>query len=208
MDDEGLLIRRVIDRQPEAEEEFVRRYRGLILGLARGRFGLAENAAQEMLQTTIAKLWEEDLKALRAWRGHGKFTTYLTVIVTHLHLRERKKERHRLEEPMDLAELQHPDPMAKVDSQVTREERLRLVAATARGLSARDRLVLALRFGDERSPKEMSGVLGMAPGTVRKAVHDALARLRRKLSDKQPELFDQDSAKILPGDFGSKDKKT
>jgi RNA polymerase sigma factor (sigma-70 family) len=190
VDEEGQLIRRVIDRQPEAEEEFVRRYSGLVLGLARGRFALVNSEADEILQMTMAKLWEQDCRALRAWRGKGKFTSYLTVIVTHLCMRERGRERSRLEQAMDLSELVQVDPSPEPETVLAKRERLRLVEETCLQLAPRDRLLLALRFGDERTPQEMSTVLGMHPGTVRKALHDALRRLRSRLAEKKPGLFE------------------
>ena len=89
--EEEQLIQRVIARDPEAEDLFVERYRGLILGLARGRFGLGETVGEEILQATIARLWEHDRRALRSWKGKGKFASYLTIIVTHLCLRQRER---------------------------------------------------------------------------------------------------------------------
>lgn len=193
MDEEGQLIRRVIERQPEAEEEFVRRYSGLVLGLARGRFAFVGNAADEVLQMTFTKLWEQDCRALRAWRGKGKFTSYLTVIVTHLCLRERAREGRRLEQAMDLSERPQADSNPGANVALLEAERMRLVDEARRQLSPRDRLLLSLRFGDERTPQEMSTVLSLAPGAVRKGLHDALRRLRSLLLEQKPELFESPS---------------
>ena len=203
MDDETQLIRRVIARQPEAEEEFVRRYSGLVLGLARGRFGLVGGAAEDILQATMEKLWRDDCRALRAWRGRGRFASYLTVIVTHHCLRQRQTLERRQEEAMAPAELARvaagSQPVAAVptaDAALISRERRRHVDEELGQLPARDRLLLALRFADGRSPKEIAAVTGQASGTVRKAIHDALRRLRRRLVARRPELFEAPVAEV------------
>lgn len=192
MDDEEQLIRRVLARQGEAEEDFVRRYRGLVLGLARGRFGLTENDAEELLQATIEKLWSEDCRALRTWRGRGRFTSYLTVIVTHLFLRQKQNQQRRREEALAADELSAIVDGARsvADALVVGEQR-RLVDEERCRMPVRDQLLLALRFTDERSAKDIAAVTGQRPGTVRKAIHDALGRLRRRLMLRRPELFER-----------------
>lgn len=202
MDDEAQLVQRVIARHPEAEDEFVRRYSGLVLGLARGRFNLVGSAADDALQTVIEKLWSDDFKALRAWRGNGKLTTYLTVIVTRQLLRQRQNQARRPEDALDPADLQaasdrvgdrinrgHADA-ALPDEALLAREREDLVSQEWRLLPPRDRLLLAARFTDGRTPREIATVTGQSSGTIRKAIHDAVARLRRRLASRRPELFE------------------
>lgn len=50
-----------------------------------------------------------------------------------------------------------------------------------RGLPARDRAVIALRFGADLDHASIGAVLGMRPGTAGAAVRRALARLRSQL---------------------------
>lgn len=180
VNDELQLIRDVVARQPTAEEEFVRRYRGFVHALARGRLALRGEAVEELWQETMAGLWRDDCRALRSWRGRGRFTTYLTVIVTHLAWRQRRQSRP--EEGMDqlAAEPALDEPSA--EERLARHQARRRVRQALSTLSPRDRLLLALRFADERTPKEMALLLGQAPGTVRKAVHDALRRLHKRLT--------------------------
>lgn len=181
VNDEKELIRRVVARQPAAEEEFVRRYRGIVLALARGRFHLTGDAVDELWQETMTRLWLDDCKALRAWRGNGRFTTYLTVIVTHLAWRHRQKLHRRPEGALDELSNEPTLDEPSADERLVEGQRQRQVRSAISDLSPRDRLLLALRFTDERTPQEMAQLLGQAPGTVRKAVHDALKRLRRRL---------------------------
>lgn len=181
VNDEQRLIHRVVARHPAAEDEFVDRYRGFVLGLARGRLQADGDTADELWHETLAKLWQDDHKALKAWRGQGRFTTYLTVIVTHLAWRRRRRR-----QPEDgLHELTREpvveDPAA--DDVLMRQQAQRAVRRAITTLSPRDRLLIALRFNDERTPKDIAVLLGQAPGTVRKALHDALKRLRLRLTE-------------------------
>ncbi len=178
--DEWQLIQQVVARQPAAEEEFVRRYRGLVHALARGRLALHGEAIDELWQETMARLWRDDCRALRAWRGRGRFTTYLTVIVIHLAWRQRR--RVCLEEGMDQLVNEPCLDEPSADERLVQGQTQRQVQQAVSSLAPRDRLLLALRFADERTPKEIARLLGQAPGTVRKAVHDALRRLRKRLA--------------------------
>ncbi|MEM7049364.1 MAG: sigma-70 family RNA polymerase sigma factor [Acidobacteriota bacterium] len=184
MADEKDLLRRVVAREAGAEEEFVERYRDLVLGLAHGRLGLPREAAEELLQETMMRLWEKDHRALRAWRGQGKLSTYLTVITLRL-ARERAvggMEPRRAEGPP-------PRPLPTPGESVEAQERWQSVRRAFAGGTPRDRLVLALRFLDERSPSEIAQLLGTRPGAARKAIHDALRRLRQRLRQGRPDLF-------------------
>lgn len=90
---------------------------------------------------------------------------------------------------MELELLSASDPTPAADAQLSARQRLREVEDSIGQLSPRDRLLLALRFVDERTPKEISSVLGLTPGGARKAVHDAVQRLRAQLTQRRPELF-------------------
>lgn len=206
METEQDLIRRVIDGDPQAEEAFVERYQGLVLGLARGRFGLDAAASEDLWQATIERLWEHDRQALRAWRGRGRFTSYLTVIVTHLCLRQRERHARRGEQPCETLDPAWVDPAASADQDLEERERRRLVDEAVGELSARDRLLLALRYDDERSPKDIAQALRIEPGAVRKGLHDALGRLRRLLAGRRPELFAPESEEILRPSFGRRSR--
>lgn len=181
VNDDPVLIRRVVERQPGAEDDFVERYRGVVLGLARGRLGIHGESAEELWHDTLAKLWQDDHKALRAWRGQGRFSTYLTVIVTHLASRRRQRLARLTEESLETLPEEPTEATPRADEALMQDEAQHAVRRAMSGLSARDRLLIALRYADERTPKDIGLLVGQAPGTVRKALHDALKRLRRQL---------------------------
>jgi len=185
------LIASVLEGQRGARGEFVRRYEALVLDLARRRFGFRGEAADELLQQVVEKLWDNDCRALRSWRGGGPFSSYLTVIVCHACLRQRGREhqqqRGRVQDGLALEQVAAPGPLAS--ERLARREKRETLRAALKTLSPRDRLLLVLRFGDERTPKEISTALGLRPGTARKALHDALRRLKGRARALNPELF-------------------
>ncbi|MEM7585967.1 MAG: sigma-70 family RNA polymerase sigma factor [Acidobacteriota bacterium] len=186
--DDQSLIQRLLEGDTEAEQTFSSRYRGLAVGLARGRFGLDTAAAEEVWQEAVVKLWAADFKALRAWRGEGRFSTYLTVIVSRLCLRRRSASVRRDEAPLDAAS-EIADSAPGPGQQAAQEERRRVLASALAGLSERDRLVLALRYQDGHKPSEIAVLLQLSQGAARKALHDAQKRLRQHLRQTHPELF-------------------
>lgn len=188
------LIEQVIDGLPGAQAEFVQRYEGLVLGLARGRFGFEAEASREIFQRVAERLWDNDCRALKSWRRKGRFSSYLTVIVCHLCLRERKRNQMReqvlTETPIASAQWVADGPSAS--ELLDHREKRGAIREAWEALSARDRLLLSLRFQDDRSPREISSALGLRPGAARKALHDAVARLRKRVRGSRPELFGTD----------------
>ncbi|MEM9556012.1 MAG: sigma-70 family RNA polymerase sigma factor [Acidobacteriota bacterium] len=192
------LIRAVLGGDPGAAEELARRLRPLAVGLARGRFGLDAHAAADVWQDVVVRLWSDDFRALRAWRGEGKLTTYVAVIVSRLCLRQRRTPR-REAVAVEATPASTPDPLQHAEH----GERRQAVVAALDGLSARDRLLLTLRYDDEREPREIARLLGLEPGTARKALHDARKRLRKRLRRLRPELFDDSPLEDQPRDQGA-----
>ena len=179
------LVERVRDGDPDAEDAFVRSCRSLVLGIAHGRFRMTPDEAEEVLQQTMLRLFQEERRALKAWRGEGKFSTYLTVIVTRLCLGRGKREERDVS--LDDADLPAKDPSA--DDALASVERRRALAGELRSLRPRDRLLLRLRYGDGREPTEFAPLLGLSPAAARKGLHDALRRLRRRVEVAHPELI-------------------
>jgi RNA polymerase sigma factor (sigma-70 family) len=65
--------------------------------------------------------------------------------------------------------------------EVASVERIALSAAVAT-LDARDREIIALRFGADMTAREIGRVLSIRPNTVEVAIHRALAKLRNEIA--------------------------
>ncbi|MEL7060594.1 MAG: sigma-70 family RNA polymerase sigma factor [Acidobacteriota bacterium] len=176
------LIRAVLADEPGADEEWVRRHRRLVIGLARRRYGFDREQAEEILQATVAALWADDRKVLRAWRGRGRFSTYLTVVVCRLC--RRRAETARVRRLVEVPPVERSDAAPSPAERAAVRERQEVVRSALAELRPRDRLLISLRFFDDREPAEMAPLVGLSPGAVRKAVHDALGRLRRQVGER------------------------
>lgn len=186
------LVRRALAGEASAVQELTTLVRRLVLGLACKRFGVDPETAEDLLQASLTRLWEHECRALRAWRGNGRLTTYLTVIVSNLWFRERTRLARR-DETLRSAPREHrPAPPTPAERLASKEQSREVEAALGQ-LRPRDRLLLSLRFVDEKSPKEIASMLGMKPATARKALHDAARRLRRLFEDGASELIPERS---------------
>ncbi len=197
--DDQRLISRVLADDAEAKDELLSRFRGLAIGLARGRFAFDPLVANEIWQKVVLKLWADDRKALRCWRGEGRFSTYLTVIVVRIcwRHREARSRRASVSEPLESAAnlaATGPGP----EQLAARNDRKRALGHCLAELSPRDRLLLTLRFRDGYKPSEIARLLKLTPGGVRKALHDARKRVHRRLLDAAPELFAPSEGNALP----------
>lgn len=187
------LLRAIVSRRAGADAEFVSRYRRLAVGLAIRRFGLSELEAEEVFQSLVVRLWSNDFRALRAWRGEGRLSTYLAVIVARLCM-ERVREGQRAAgapgtgSEADDRSVEHHSVVASH----LRRERASAVRAALGELSAPHRLALMLRFEGDRSSREVGRILGIGAGAARKRVFDAKRRLRRILLARYRELFVED----------------
>ena len=144
------LVQRVVAGDGEAAARLTATVRRLVHGLARRRFGIDADAAEDLLQASLARLWDDDCRALRAWRGKGRLTTYITVIVANLWSREQAKASRREDARRAACTDTMPEPTTPAD-RLADKERRRAVERALGALRPRDRLLLTLRFVDENS---------------------------------------------------------
>jgi RNA polymerase sigma-70 factor (ECF subfamily) len=146
---------------------YSRRVYAVVRRLA-GEDALAEDWAQET--------WIRAVRALPAFRGDSRFSTWLHRIAvnTALHARRSRERKAGREEPLD-------------DEFVTRPEggdallRLRLERAIAR-LPEGMRRVLVLHDVEGYTHEEIGEMLGVAAGTCKSQLFKARARMRQMLA--------------------------
>ena len=166
----------------EAWETFVAEYSGVILHVCH-QVEPGHDAVMDGYTAVLDALRENDCRRLRSYTPvtGARFTTWLVVVVRRLLLdrrrhrygrirgddaaaRNEREVRRRLED-LVVAELdadQLPDARGSdADGALRREEQRRAVHAALRELPASDRLLLALRFEDERSAREIAPLVGL-----------------------------------------------
>ncbi len=179
--------RKLVEDDRETLEQFLEGLESLVLTIARGRYRFRVHEAEDILLEVLRKLWVENRAALMRWRGEGSFEAYLSAIVHRFCLMELRRRRRRVPEigTEDLDRFHAP----RGDEPLERDQFRRLYSEAARQLSERDRRLLRLRFIEEREYSEIVSEMEISTGAARKAVHSALARLRRRLQEIAPELF-------------------
>jgi len=163
-----------------------------------------EDAEMDRYAHVLEQLRADDFHRLRRFAadGRGRFTTWLTVVVRRIcldHERSRygrgspasdadaRSARRRLADlvavnldPDRLGASLPEGPVARLQ----REEARAALRAATTGLDPEDRLLLALRFADERSAREIAEIVGLpTPFHVYRRLNAILARLRADLAE-------------------------
>lgn len=140
--------------------------------LAAGDDSDADDIAQESLIKAIATLPRFDPE-------RGSLDAWLWRIVTNTARDSMRRARVRaLFAERFARDMPSTDPE---DTAIERATSAEVYAAMAR-LNARDRELLALRFGSDLSTSEVGDVVGLSAESARRAIGRALERLRVKLS--------------------------
>ena len=188
-----------------AWERLVERYTPLLLKVARG-LGSGHDAALDRYAYVLERLREDDFRRLRVFRpdGPARFSTWLVVTARRLcvdHHRTRfgrpptalngdrglRQIRRRLAmddgDEVDLASI--PDHSAiSLEDGLDGTTRDRALNNLLTGLSSRDRLLLQLRFHDERSAAEIARTMQFpTPFHVYRRVQSVLNQLRMSIEN-------------------------
>lgn len=138
-----------------------------------------EPLADSLTQETFVKAW----KSRKSFRGDGELKSWLMRIAVNL-ARDELRRRKRwwtispTEEPV--SRLRDESPTA--DALVEAGQIGRAIREALETLSARQRVVFALRHYEGRSLEEIAAMIGMKPATARVHLHRATARMRRELA--------------------------
>jgi RNA polymerase sigma factor (sigma-70 family) len=152
---------------PEAWEEFVRRYGGLIVAAVRG---LAPGEIEDLTQDVFVRLCKDDFRLLRSYDpARASLSTWLTIVARST---ARDALRRRRAEAVPIESV--PEARLAVEP-VEPAIRLKLPEAL---LSPRQREILAMLYDREMDVAEIAQALGIDAQTVRSTHHKAMIKLR------------------------------
>ena len=152
---------------PEAWEEFVRRYGGLIVAAVRS---LAPGEIEDLTQDVFVRLCKDDFRLLRSYDpARASISTWLTIVARST---ARDALRRRRAEAVPIESV--PEARLAVDP-VEPAIRLKLPEEL---LSPRQREILAMLYDREMDVAEIAQALGIDAQTVRSTHHKAMIKLR------------------------------
>lgn len=152
--------------------EFVTEHRDALLRVARLLAAGDEAAAEDVLQTTLTRLYVKWRHVRRADNRLG----YARASLTHTFIDETRRAHRRHETTVD-------QTLGERESAVIHDGELRTVVAQALAdLAPRQRAVVVLRHWLDLDVTETARVLGCSPGTVKSQNARALAHLREALA--------------------------
>ncbi|MGB5875115.1 MAG: RNA polymerase sigma factor [Bacteroidota bacterium] len=162
-------------------------FRDLVVNHQSFAFGLAlrmlceEHDAADVVQEAFVRVW----KHIDDFNPENRFTTWLYAIVSNLcldRLRGRRRARRlfaRSEEASDFEAL--PD-LQLIDEVHSNRELVRIIRLLAEKLSAKQRLVFALRDLQDCSIEETSAITGMSASSVKSNLCYARRHIREMLA--------------------------
>jgi RNA polymerase sigma-70 factor (ECF subfamily) len=186
------LLKRCLNHEPGAWNDFVDRFLGLIYHVVQHTAHLrsmplrpeeAEDLAAEVLLAMIAN----DYAVLRAFRGHSSMATYLTVIARRICVQElarRNAAREVLPSDNKVIEEEEddsPPPSAGLES-------LEEVARLLQKLPGKERSVVRLYYLEGRSYEEISTELNIPVNTIGPILSRARHKLRKDVKSPPPRL--------------------
>ena len=150
--------------------ELVRSYSPRVRSYLRG-FASAAVDADDLLQ----ELWVRAYRKRASFEGRGSFIGWLLMVARNIGLANLKPERAF---PAETAIT--PDPVEDVE-RAQQQQRLRVAIDE---LPTRQREVVLLRIVEGKSTREAAQLLGLAEGTIKATLHQAIVNLQTRLKVK------------------------
>ncbi|MFH1231083.1 MAG: sigma-70 family RNA polymerase sigma factor [Planctomycetota bacterium] len=165
--DDGILITKILEDDPDAFSELVRRYWPMAYQLCFQR--LRNNAeAEDIAQEAFIKVH----KYLKQLKDKTKFTGWFYQLVFQLIIERSREQKYRKTQPIKLELEEKPsiNTMSKL-----------FVRDAMNSLSDDFRLILTLRFYKDMSCEEIAQHLREPVGTITSRLHRAYQLLKEKL---------------------------
>ena len=172
------LIRRAVDRDPEAIDKLVGRLEcvSAMVGvcLRRANVRLDENDRRDLIQAVLLSIW----KKLDEYRGEARLETWVYRFC-FLELRWFLRKRDRVPESID--ELEVVPQSAAPPPALDRMDSEKLYQAI-RELDGDERVVVSLKHFDALSFTQIGEQLSLSPNTVKTRYYRALLKLKAQFA--------------------------
>jgi RNA polymerase sigma-70 factor (ECF subfamily) len=183
MDDEKKLLDRLFNRQQHAAEDFVRLYARLVTQSIRS-YRLSHEIVDDLTQAFFEKVWEDDFKVLRQWKGDGSLGGYLRRISQRLVIDRLRTPSRNIELPDDdTLDMLQVAQMANdpVLDQSALFEFKGILQSAVNQMSEGCRQRIMMKFFEDLDYDEIAEQLGTSINSVRVRVSQCLKELRHIL---------------------------
>jgi RNA polymerase sigma-70 factor (ECF subfamily) len=174
---EEQIVGRVVEGDKECYGALVKRYWGMAVALA--LFKIADPVeAEDVAQESFIQAYSH----LHKLRDRSRFGGWLSKIVIQKsveYIRKYRREKSRLTSGIESEPVKYGLSAA---NPILTDKQCEFVRETVRGLPAKFRKVLTMRFVAGLSSVEIARQLGKRPGTVRVWLHRAYQLLRKELA--------------------------
>jgi RNA polymerase sigma-70 factor (ECF subfamily) len=180
------LLQRCIDRKPNAWEDFVDRFLGLVVHVirhtARTRgLQLSSQDEEDLTAEFFLTLIKDDFAVLRRFRGRSSLATYLTVVARRVVVRELLEGRTRAR-PYDTSPSDRLPP-PETDLPEERIDNREVVERLIESLSAPEADIVRLYHLEGKSYREISSAVGMPENSIGPTLSRARAKMRKSMAD-------------------------
>lgn len=196
MDDQA-LVRRLIAGEAHAWDGFVRGHVDLLYAavgsvLRRAGHAAADTEVEDAVQAVFTKLWAEDRRRLKSFRGRAKLSTWLVAVARREaldRLRRKRVQDRVVAHVRDQARLapthRNGDTQTPAKASAARDGAERLGAAL-RDMPGRDRLLLQLVEVDGLTYAQTAELLDLRENSIGPLLQRARRRLRTFLPAEPP----------------------
>jgi RNA polymerase sigma-70 factor (ECF subfamily) len=180
------LIERCLERAPNAWEDFVDRFLGLVLHVIRHTaksrsVPLSTQDEEDIAAEFFLTIIRDDYALLRRFRGKSSLATYLTVVARRVVVRQLLAQHAP---PVSAGA--HPETDVVASDQAAPEERISNhdeVRRLLEGLTGAEADVVRMYHLEGKSYREISSTMGMPENTVGPTLSRARAKMRQSMAD-------------------------
>jgi RNA polymerase sigma-70 factor (ECF subfamily) len=164
-----------------AFERLMRRYGRLVYRVAYGFTGDGDGA-MDVAQNTFLKVHTR----LESWRGEGELRNWIARIAAHEAMNWNRSRRRHPTQELDGDVFPRAEPPQ--EDRLARRESQEALQRSLSALNPRQRLAIVLRYFQEMSTREISGVLECTEATARNTLFRGLRKLRSVMTGSEEAL--------------------
>lgn len=171
------LMRRVADGDQQAFSTLLDRHSKMVLNLSY-RIVLSRDDAEDLCQEVFERLWTQ----APTWRDDAKLTTWLHRVTSNLALNysQRVQQRHVFDDGL----VEFIVDSAVSDEPVNEDENTAVLDAL-KALPDNQRAVMAFRFYQDTSVKDIAKIMGLSAKAVESLIGRAKQQLKARLGGRE-----------------------